>query len=76
MKSPEGGTSEGQTRVKGHSLLFEGKPINRFRFGGGVGGVGQAECTCGARSPELNSGAKRKRWHKQHKTEMAAQQSQ
>lgn len=72
------------TRVAGHTLRNEGaafemwtafpqgeaRPI-RVRWNG-TSGIGFALCSCGARSPILNSANLRKAWHRNHKTEVAS----
>jgi hypothetical protein len=65
------------TRVPGHELQGEGAPHapgarrgTHVRQARGVAGTGYGLCTCGARSPLLDSGAKRKAWHRQHKQQM------
>jgi len=67
------------TEVKGHGLQHEGAPFKRVlgkwvrvNLRGGVGGEGRGMCSCGAYSPKLNSGAARKRWHRDHKSAVAA----
>lgn len=60
-------SQKGKTLVKGHTLLFEGQPLGRRNLGHGCGGTGIGGCSCGAQSPELTSGAERKRWHREHK---------
>ena len=62
--------------VRGHALCSEGAPFSKdlgrkypYR---GTSGVGHALCSCGALSPEeLASGMARRRWHAQHKKEVA-----
>jgi hypothetical protein len=56
---------ESTVLLRRHTLLFEGRCIDGFRWG--VGGEGPAGCSCGERSPVLPSGAARKRWHRRHK---------
>lgn len=70
--------------MKGHGLLYEGRPVWRSvtptgpRYDAtGLGwymanpvGPGIAVCRCGAISPVLPSNAARKRWHQGHKNEM------
>lgn len=63
---------------RGHGLAHEGAPhdaAGRLRSARypGTSGIGRAKCVCGALSDELDSGAARKRWHKEHKAEIAAQ---
>lgn len=60
-------------RVKGHSLIGEGKAHNDK--GGveysasvmGTSGIGRAKCSCGALSGVLVSANLRKQWHRDHK---------
>lgn len=62
-------------RVPGHHLVDGGAPFygkNRPRpvnIYGGVSGTGFAQCSCGAQSEVLDSGAARKRWHDNHRYE-------
>lgn len=66
--------------VPGHSLVREGAPHrddgrpNNEAYSHGTGGTGCGKCTCGALSPVLNSGTKRKAWHRQHKADVRAQE--
>lgn len=70
--------------MKGHGLLYEGRPVWRkptagvhgHEVGGGThwwlanpAGTGIGVCRCGATSPVLPSNAARKRWHAEHKTD-------
>lgn len=66
-------TPQTSERVSGHTLRYEGAPIEK---GGAwtTGGSGRAGCSCGAKSPVLDSGGKRKRWHREHKAEVLAAQ--
>jgi hypothetical protein len=50
--------------IKGHELLFEGRLMNSYLPGNGVG---KGRCRCGALSPDLPTTAARKRWHREHK---------
>jgi hypothetical protein len=64
-------------RLAGHTLQAEGAAYRKgdppnVRFPKRVtwnttGGVGFGLCSCGAKSPVLDSGQKRKEWHKDHK---------
>lgn len=76
-------TKRSQMRLKGHGLRHEGRALLDERgvpFGSrdAAGlyveprgdGHGCALCECGATSPVLDSNAARKRWHRDHKTEM------
>lgn len=67
------------SRVAGHGLVSEGAAYGRSDGGGfyrinlwTVGGSGFALCECDAFSPYLESAAKRKRWHREHKAEVSA----
>lgn len=70
------------SRVKGHTLAFEGAPhavnesgqVRRVwtHWTGGVGGFGRGYCSCGALSDLLDSAAKRRQWHREHKAEVSA----
>jgi len=62
--------------VKGHGLLREGAAHDENenylghytnRIGGGVSVNGYGFCSCGIRSPRLESTAARRRWHNAHK---------
>jgi len=64
----------GKTLVKGHTLLWEGRPLGNAGFS--VKGTGIGGCSCGARSPELPSGAARKQWHRDHKAEVLRKQQE
>lgn len=62
------------TRVQGHTLVWEGAPhdadgrrIRRGNWGDGKSGTGRAKCSCGALSDELPSKGARQRWHREHK---------
>ena len=62
------------SRVPGHELVSEGAPFNAdgrssypTRWMGGTGGTGRGRCSCGALSDVVDSGAKRKSWHRGHK---------
>lgn len=74
--------SKANLRVPGHGLLHEGGPFllpgccasadvetparNHYdRIGHGV-------CRCGEQSPCLDSGAERKRWHREHRAAVLA----
>lgn len=62
-------TMKGKTLVPGHTLIFEGDALGRSR---GLSGPGEGGCSCGARSPRLETRAARKRWHKEHKDAIRA----
>jgi hypothetical protein len=62
-------------RVAGHTLAHEGAPYNsktgqRITWHG-TAGRGCARCSCGAFSPVLDSGTKRRAWHREHKANVA-----
>ena len=60
--------------VKGHSLVGEGAaftPAGERVLWNSTSGVGHAFCSCGERSEALLSAAARKRWHRQHKTDVS-----
>lgn len=67
-------------RVAGHELQAEGAAFQtgratinrrpeRIQYNT-VSGVGFGLCSCRAQSPILDSAAKRKAWHREHKQEM------
>jgi hypothetical protein len=65
------------TRLPGHGLFAEGKPYRRVTGDPSgdynaieSGYVGRGLCSCGADSPETDSDADRKRWHRKHKEEV------
>jgi len=62
------------TRLTGHELLYEGLAFDsdgrRASLGWSTGGKGHGRCSCGALSPELDSGSKRKAWHRDHKDKL------
>lgn len=62
------------SRLPGHELISEGAPFDAkgrpefpSRSGYGTGGKGRGKCSCGALSDVLDSGTKRKAWHRGHK---------
>ena len=61
---------DGGTRLAGHGLRYEG----RVGMGGMIlpnpNGYGRASCSCGMDSPLLRSTARRKAWHRDHKTDI------
>lgn len=64
-------------RLSGHELLSEGAPFVKegrhshlARSSYGTGGTGRGKCSCGALSEVLDSGTKRKAWHRGHKDEI------
>lgn len=68
------------TRVKGHTLRNEGAPFvvdetgRIVRVHGswrGVSGYGRGLCSCGEMSDLLDSAHKRKKWHREHKAQVA-----
>lgn len=65
------------SRLAGHELISEGAPYDAkgrpaypVRSGYSTGGTGRGKCSCGALSDVLDSGAKRKGWHRGHKDEI------
>jgi hypothetical protein len=60
------------TRLSGHDMTCEGKVISRPN--GGITGarIGSTFCSCGAKSPSLDSNSKRQAWHRQHKLDVLA----
>lgn len=66
------------TRVAGHELQFEGAAYVRTGnyysrlLMASTGGRGVGKCSCGAVSEMLDSGNKRKQWHRGHKTAIQA----
>lgn len=56
------------TRVEGHSLRYEGRYWNGLAYASG--GMAYGMCSCGKRSELLPSAAARKRWHREHKTDI------
>ncbi len=58
------------TRVAGHTLLFEGQAIEEGRPRRTTEGYG--ECSCGQRSGKLFSNQQRKEWHREHKRVQSA----
>ena len=68
------------SRIKGHTLRFEGAPhvvaedgrvVRVYGSYGGVSGFGRGLCSCGALSDLLDSAHQRKKWHREHKAEVA-----
>lgn len=60
-------------RVSGHWLLSEGAAFTHVgsrRWPSGTAGPGYGRCSCGAMSDWLDTGAARKRWHREHKAEV------
>jgi hypothetical protein len=55
-------------RVKGHSLLHEGRYWDGLTFV--AGGMAPGRCSCGQASEGLPSAAARKRWHREHKAKI------
>lgn len=67
------------SRIQGHALRSEGAPHmprsdgwERVGHWSSVGGLGHGLCECGAFSPLAWSSNTRKRWHREHKAEVAA----
>jgi hypothetical protein len=69
------------TRVSGHGLLHEGRPVLVAGCCGTPGNhgvrntydaMGHGMCVCGATSPCEDTTAARQRWHRQHKAEKAS----
>ena len=67
------------TRVAGHSLLWDGAPHNdqgqriAHVYLMEKGGEGRGKCSCGTLSDVLPSKGARQRWHKEHKAEVVAE---
>lgn len=65
-------------RVPGHSLVSEGAAyaveesgrIARVRWNS-VGGYGRGLCSCGEFSDLLTSAHQRKKWHREHKSQVS-----
>lgn len=65
----EGAAYTSKTCTEGPCKTSDGQRIaNPW---GGVSGAGHGRCACGAESPHVRSGADRRRWHAQHKAEIA-----
>lgn len=62
-----------QLRVSGHWLVDEGRVYASREFYRRMQ-TGRGRCSCGARSPLLNTDASRKRWHREHKEEVLQDQ--
>lgn len=67
------------TRLSGHELLDEGAAYvkagrwsHRIHYRG-TGGTGRGKCSCGMVSEVLDSGTKRKAWHREHKNTIRAE---
>ena len=68
------------TRVSGHTLTSEGAAYRVFGDSqypkrvqwNTTSGTGFALCSCGARSPILDSANLRKAWHRSHKAEVTS----
>lgn len=56
------------TRVAGHTLRNEGQA---YDAAGWRTRIGVGRCSCGEESPVLDSNAARKRWHREHKAQIA-----
>ena len=73
-------TAPVSTRVRGHGLLSEGRPDERrqgdeedkpsWHRADRWMHEGHGLCQCGASSPLLDTNGARKRWHRQHKSEI------
>lgn len=67
------------SRLAGHELQSEGAPydsngkLTNILYGG-TSGVGRGKCSCGALSPDLDSGNQRKAWHRDHKDQIRKEQ--
>ena len=64
--------------LSGHELYSEGAPFDALGrpvnvWQGGTGGIGRGKCSCGEMSDVLNSGNKRKQWHREHKDTIRAE---
>jgi len=58
--------------MPGHELVSEGAPHDAKGrrlglYGYSTAGTGKAKCSCGKLSGVLDSGLKRKAWHREHK---------
>lgn len=60
--------------LKGHTLFAEGAAAVAWWPGAWPSGPGQGRCSCGQLSPELPNRAARKRWHREHKDSIRANQ--
>lgn len=66
--------------VQGHTLADEGRPLGQIGCAACATPeaeaarprVGHAKCSCGALSEHLDSDAKRKAWHREHKEQVQA----
>ena len=70
-------------RLPGHGLWSEGWPVDAtpghwpgWRQRQHRSGRGRGLCECGEMSPELDSAAARKRWHRDHKAAVRARQQE
>ena len=74
------------TRLRGHGLLHEGRPVlARFCCGLADGSnhgdrnrydrQGHGACSCGSMSGHEESSAARQRWHREHKGQMSRHDS-
>lgn len=60
----------------GHGACTDESRVLRLHsMWGGVGGDGHGRCSCGAESDHLTSGAARKAWHREHKRQVAEEES-
>lgn len=62
--------TKANTRVAGHALPNEGRVRDAYGY---WTNEGTAVCSCGARSDSLSSTNARKRWHAEHKQQIAAE---
>lgn len=58
------------TYVRGHALDSEGAAYAETGVRNWYDSQGHGKCSCGERSPWLDSNAKRKAWHRQHKLDV------
>lgn len=60
-------------RLAGHTLRSEGAPFSSIAghsYQVRTTWTGRGLCSCGARSDVLDSNAKRKKWHRDHKDDI------
>lgn len=91
MSDSKVGSQVGKTRLEGHALFGEGRPVSWVKDSehrsvhhiglktayvdyNALRPSGRALCECGAESPVLPSTAARKRWHREHKDAIRAEQ--
>jgi hypothetical protein len=58
--------------VPGHALVNGGAAYAETSVRNRYDSQGHGKCSCGERSPWLDSNAKRKAWHRQHKLDVLA----